>query len=42
MGMEPWKRSRNIISAPLREEGGGGGGGLFPYTSYIDMCRPIG
>ena len=25
MGMEPWKRSRNIISAPLQEEGGGGG-----------------
>ena len=25
MGMEPWKRSRNIVSAPLREEGGGGG-----------------
>ena len=40
MGMEPWKRRRNIISAPLREEGGGGG--LFPYISYIGMCRPIG
>ena len=34
MGMEPWKRSRNIISAPLREEGGGGGGVIPLYKLY--------
>ena len=45
MGMEPWKRRRNIISAPLREEGGGGVIPLYKLYRHVPphrvgfMCR---